>query len=306
MSYQLQAVDNVEPVSDSTFEQVGNQGLYNVVTGCGLTYDAADMTVDLAAGVITHNGAVTSVTGGTAAYTLVSDPTNPRWTWLAIDSTGAATQVNGDPAATPSVPELGDNVGVALVYVQAALTIASDATYKIDKRVPVVPFSWQHIDTQVLTTTAASVSFQSINTMYRDFRLTIYVQNDANGKDIYLRLNNDSGNNYDWVILEADGATPGSIEAQGTAQIIIGGGPADLPANLEWAGVVTVSKPLATTRALTTGSGSYLDATPNMHAQSTAGRWANTADLISRIDVLASSNNFAAGTRITLEGIAYQ
>jgi len=136
MAQTWEAVDNVEPISDSTIEQLGNQALYNVVSGCALTYDAADMTVDLAAGVITHDGAVTPVAGGTAEWTLVSDPSNPRWTWLGIDDTGSGVIVSGDPAAIPSVPELGDNVGVALVYVQAGLTVASDATYKIDKRVP--------------------------------------------------------------------------------------------------------------------------------------------------------------------------
>lgn len=138
--YLFQNVDGVEPVSDTDGELKANSILYNVINvvggSCALTYDAADMTVDLAAGNITHYGSVVAVSATANAFTLVSDPSNPRWTWLALDSTGSAVVVSGSPAATPTVPELGDNVALALVYVQAGLTIASNATYKIDKRIP--------------------------------------------------------------------------------------------------------------------------------------------------------------------------
>ena len=129
----------VEPVSSATIEQIGNSATFNVISGCVLTYDATDMTVDLGVGEITHNGSSVAVTAAANGYTLVADPTNPRWIWLAVDNTGTAAQVNGDPAVAPMVPALGDNVGIALVYVQAGLTIADSASYKLDKRVPAVP-----------------------------------------------------------------------------------------------------------------------------------------------------------------------
>lgn len=305
-----QAEDGVEPVSDSFAEQVGNQHLYGWLSGCDVTYSLSDMTVDLAAGQILFNGAPVTVATATGAWTIVADGTNPRWSWLALDNTGAPVLVSGTPAAQPTVPELGDRVAVALLLVPANETIADNITYKLDKRVPthtpLPPGGWEVIDTQQLSTTATSVSFQSIPTTFRAFRLTIYVQNDANGKDVYLRLNNDSGNNYDWNLLDADGASVASTETQNTAQILFGGGSADVPANGAWSGQIVISKPLATTWALTSGTGSYMDVSPNMHSQVTGGRWENTADLISRIDVIASSNNFAAGTTVMLEGAYFQ
>jgi hypothetical protein len=44
--------------------------------------------------------------------------------------------VSGDPSATPSVPELGDRVADGLDLIPASLTIANNATTKLDKRVP--------------------------------------------------------------------------------------------------------------------------------------------------------------------------
>ncbi len=132
------ALDNVEPIAATTIEAIANLGLYNVQSGCALTYGTGDLDIDLAAGVVTHNGSSTTVSAQASAYTLVPDSADPRWTWCGIDNTGTAAQVDGDPATPPPVPDLGDNVGDALVYVQAGLTIANNATYKIDKRVPAV------------------------------------------------------------------------------------------------------------------------------------------------------------------------
>lgn len=122
-----QASDNSgETVHDSMLEQFGNIANYNVVTGCGLTYSGANLDVTVAAGTITHNGSSVSVSGDTV--TLQADATNPRWTWIVIDSTGTPGIVSGTPAATPTVPDVGDNVEIALVKVAAGATIASSQT----------------------------------------------------------------------------------------------------------------------------------------------------------------------------------
>lgn len=137
--YVYQDQDLVEPISDSVGEQWGNAALYNVlnVTGgsCALTYSASALTVDLAAGTITHYGSTVTVAAAPAGFTLVPDITNPLWTWLCISSTGTPVTVTGTASATPAVPEYGDRVPVALVYVQAGLTIANDASYKLEKRI---------------------------------------------------------------------------------------------------------------------------------------------------------------------------
>ena len=133
MAYIAAAEDGIEPVSDSVWEIVANIANYNVVSGCGVTYSAANMTATIAAGVVTHNGVSTAVAGN--SVTLVADSANPRWTWIYANSSGTAAITSGDPLAVPTVPELGDNVALALVKVNAAATIANDITYKLDKRI---------------------------------------------------------------------------------------------------------------------------------------------------------------------------
>lgn len=158
--------DAAEPISDSVGEQWGNAALYNVVNvaggSCALTYSASDLTVDLAAGTITHYGSLVAVASGTAAFTLVVDGTNPRWTWLCLDSTGSPVVVSGTAAATPSVPEYGDRVPLALVYVQSGLTIASNATYRLDKRIPAPIFATQGPQITAASTLPVTHQYHSV------------------------------------------------------------------------------------------------------------------------------------------------
>lgn len=127
------AQSNVEPVSTATIGGIANIANYAIVSGCAPTYSAANLNVTVASGAILYGGVYTAVAG--ASVTLVADPTNPRWSWVGINSAGTPTLVSGTAAATPSVPDVGNMVPVTLVYVNAALTIADNATYKLDKRV---------------------------------------------------------------------------------------------------------------------------------------------------------------------------
>ncbi len=129
-------VSLAEPISDSVWEISANNHLYHVVSGCAITMDTGNLTLDVAAGTIVHNGTEVAVTAQTNAVTLSADGTNGRWAWIGLDSTGTAALVSGTPASDPAVPELGDNVALMLVLVDAGLTIASNASYQIDKRIP--------------------------------------------------------------------------------------------------------------------------------------------------------------------------
>ena len=127
--------DADEPVADTDAELATNQHLYGVISGCAVTYDAANMTYDIAAGTILHNGLVVTVAAQANANTLVADSTNPRWTLISVDSTGTQVMTSGTAAATPSKPELGDNVWLAAVKIEAGQTIANNIAVKLDKRV---------------------------------------------------------------------------------------------------------------------------------------------------------------------------
>lgn len=137
-SYTYAAVDADEYWHDTDVETIASLHTYGVISGCTVTADAANLTVDLAAGTILHSGSSVTVAGATDAYTLVADGSNERWAALTVSSAGAAALVSGDPAASassePVKPEIGDRVLVAFAKIQAAQTIAANVEYLLDKR----------------------------------------------------------------------------------------------------------------------------------------------------------------------------
>jgi hypothetical protein len=163
MAMLFQCQDTIEPIADSTIEAIANMSDYSVLSGCAASYSVGNMVKTIASGQVLHGGTVTAVAGNTV--TLVSDPTNPRWTWTYVNSSGTAAIVSGDPAATPAVPELGDNPSVSLDLVQAGQTIAGNITYKLDKRV-FLPGPVQLVgvsSTPTSTTSTAAVDLVTIS-----------------------------------------------------------------------------------------------------------------------------------------------
>lgn len=166
-AYTLQAVDADEYFHDTDYELLGNAAQYNVISGCGVTYDAANMTADVAAGAITHNYAPVQVSATADAYTLVSDASNERWAGLCLDSAGAAVLVSGDAAASSSVeptkPEIGDRVLLAYVKIQAAQTIAASTEYQLDKRIAAPNGLIGFSSTATSTTSTSAVDLVTIS-----------------------------------------------------------------------------------------------------------------------------------------------
>lgn len=136
--------DTTMPISDTFGEMWASNPAYALIGGCGVTLDAADLTYDVAAGAFIHSGTPVAVSAQANAGTLVADSTNPRWTWIVLDSTGTEQMVSGTAAATPSIPELGaDYFPLMLVYVAAGATIASSQT-NYDQRIgPALTQTWR-------------------------------------------------------------------------------------------------------------------------------------------------------------------
>ena len=176
-AYVYAAVDSDEYWHDTDAEQLANAALYNVISGCAVTADAANLTADLAAGAVTHNGTPIEVAAATDAYTIVADGSNERWAALTVGSAGTAVLVSGDAAASSSVeptkPEIGDRVLVALYKVQAGQTIAANAEYRLDKRVPhpggLIGFS----NTATSTTSTSAVDLLTISKLGFDDSIPI-------------------------------------------------------------------------------------------------------------------------------------
>ena len=155
---------------------------------------------------------------------------------------------------------------------------------------------WQHVETQVLASPAASVSFTGL-VPSPFFRLTAYIQNDANVKAVFIRFNNDSAGNYVRQQISASSTSVAGTRDTAQTQIQPDLSPALAASQASSFGFI-FAKPSAGVKAQAVGQMGF-NASPVLAL--TGGEWNNTADLISRIDVLASSNNFAAGTSIRLD-----
>lgn len=240
----------------------------------------------------------TAVSGTTKTHAAAHASLNRR-DYVFVDSAGTVDIKQGTAAAVPYLPDLdSDEMALAEVYIAANATVinSSDIT---DKRHLTPPNTWEHIDTQVLTGTATSISFQSISTAYKQFRVTLHLL--ASGTaDVRMRLNNDSGNNYD--LNRATINFGAAVAESATAQWIIAQF-SNTGLIESHAGIVFVSKPTSGEEAIGHGHMGKATNAGNVYAYETFLGWRNVADLISRIDVLISAGNLESGSRITLEGL---
>ena len=160
--------------------------------------------------------------------------------------------------------------------------------------------AWTEIETQTLTTTAASVVFSTGLSGYKFFRLTGYVLNDGVGNnEVLLRLNNSSSGYTTQAIEAASTAVQGARATATSAEVT---GFQNFAASQAGSFVAIIAKPAAGVEAQIVSQAGY---NTTIVLALAGSEWNNTADLISRIDVIASSNNFAAGTSILLEGLSY-
>lgn len=134
MALTLQSQDASEPFSDTDYELLGNP-TYRVVSGCAVTYDASNLTVDVAAGVIKHNGSFVTVSEQLNAVTIVVDGSNPRWSYLTLNGSGAVVLTSGTAAAVPVKPEAPEGVFLAMLRVVNGDTTANGIAVKLDKRI---------------------------------------------------------------------------------------------------------------------------------------------------------------------------
>lgn len=106
-----------------------------VISGCAVTAQSSpDMTVAVAAGVISVAGVRASVSGANATIG-TADGTNPRIDLITINSSGAIATTAGTAAGVPELPSIPSvSIVIALVFVPASDTAISTAQI-VDKRV---------------------------------------------------------------------------------------------------------------------------------------------------------------------------
>lgn len=164
-----------------------------------------------------------------------------------------------------------------------------------------------HLGSTLLAAPAASFSLTGIGATYLELRVITVLEPVTDGVDIFLRPNNDSGGNYIVSTVEGTGAAiqPNSGTAQTGAKQNVPPGGSFPQTNDRWLlGVNIIGKYAAGTRAIIGRLGIAWDNSGNVFATDAVTLWNNTASLINRVDIIASSGNLATGSLMRVEGLA--
>lgn len=163
-------------------------------------------------------------------------------------------------------------------------------------------------ETVVTGSVAANIDLTSIPGTYRHLLLLLYARGDtaATTTTVLLRLNNDSGANYDLQTLSGNAAAAAASESFAATSVNMGGMPAaSAGSNLFNQYAITVlsyadatsEKLLRSNMARKIGT-----ASGNLLIDDRLGAWRSTA-AITRITLTPGAGNFAIGTVATLYGV---
>jgi hypothetical protein len=165
--------------------------------------------------------------------------------------------------------------------------------------------SFDLLETQVLGTAAASVTFSSLSAYaatYQHFQLRVTARMSFSDpeRSLVLRFNADTASNYNNHGLYGSGSSVGTFYFADT-YISIGSFPAaNATANAFGPGVIDILDPFETTKNKTVRSLAGTPTTPQVSLRS--GLWRNTA-AVSSITLLDPTSNLVTGSRFSLYGI---
>ena len=164
-------------------------------------------------------------------------------------------------------------------------------------------------DTTVAGASVASIDFTSIPSVYAHLLIVAYLRSAIVGTadSVFVRLNNDSGANYDHQHLYGSAATATASETFGGTQVVAGECPGST-AGANLFGQLDIWLPhyvnAANNKVLRSFSAHKIGtASGNLKALNVAGFWRSNA-AISRVTLLASGGNLEIGSRATLYGLA--
>jgi hypothetical protein len=161
--------------------------------------------------------------------------------------------------------------------------------------------TYDKIATTTLSSASATITFSSISSAYTDLRLVLTALANSSTVGAYIIYNNDSGANYSWLNLRADGSSAGTSYIGPATQInlaFVSSATTTIPAFytadiFSYAGS-TFKTCLTTASADKNGSGSV---------ETHVGLWRDTT-AINRLDIYTNAAaNFGVGTTATLYGI---
>lgn len=167
--------------------------------------------------------------------------------------------------------------------------------------------AFEAIASTTLTTATSTVTFSSIPDTYEHLQLRIYSKNDCTTGVglIYLRLNNDSGSNYTWHLLNGNGASGNAAGATANTSMYLGYDPGTQTGGTNMFGSTIIdiadyasANKYTTVRSLT-GEDRNGAGTLGFHS----GLWLSTS-AVNRVDILPRATfNFVSGSVFSLYGL---
>lgn len=152
-----------------------------------------------------------------------------------------------------------------------------------------------------LASNTTGVTFSSISQSYRDLIVTFNGSMAGSGtSSVCFRYNSDSGSNYSTVWMVGDGTSALSGSSTTTLGALVGFY-ASHATGLRHVGKMSVMDYSATDRHKTT---LIRDDSPSTETETQVNRWANTAAINTVYIFANASGSLAAGSTITLYGIA--
>lgn len=168
--------------------------------------------------------------------------------------------------------------------------------------------SFDLLQTQILGSSVSSLTFSSLGTyastyQHLQVRGVVRLTSAFTERTINMRLNGDTGSNYAYHALYAEGSSVASNAGTSQSKIDLSSTPANnATANAFGAFVIDILDPYETTKYKTTRNLGGNTTTPQIKLSS--GLWMNTASLTSiSFQETFSSSNFAIGSRFSLYGI---
>jgi hypothetical protein len=169
-----------------------------------------------------------------------------------------------------------------------------------------MPSTYTLIASNVLTSSAASVTFSAIPSTYTDLVLRYSARNDDTTTILGVRFNGDTATNYSTTILRGSGSAASSLSYNTTRTQLFeqdGIEPSTMTANTFNSGeiyipsyLVSQNKPMSTfTVTEDNSSTAYMSAIANL--------WRNTAAITS-INLYSNSGNLVSGSSFYLYGIS--
>lgn len=177
----------------------------------------------------------------------------------------------------------------------------------------VAPTSYGSVPVKIgevmLASTAVTVSFGGIPSVYRHLDFDWYVRsnNATTSVQLLLRMNNDSGGNYDYILLQGiQGVVVSDNETLAATQLVI----ADIAANTATANFFSTGEGRIVNYSGTVGNKpyigrNYLDfgtGTSQRNLQEVMGKWRTTGSAVNQLDFIAAAGSLIVGSLITLWG----